>query len=242
MNKAIFTIVKNERFFLDVWYKYYSQHFEQKDIYILNHDTTDGSIDKYRNLANIIDLKHEIHFDHVWLRHVVESFQKELLDTYDVVCFTEVDEFIIPRNELLSDYLESFAKSENQYVTCLGFELLDNCLYDPRKKILAQKTWFRANPRFMNKTLITKIPLSYEKGFHSHSQPDNLDHNLINLHLHYFDYIVFMERVKSRIIHSDKFEHGVDGVQNKYKTMESYFQDFQINQGVDSYLDLPKVI
>jgi hypothetical protein len=241
MRKAVFTIAKNERFFIKKWYEYYSNYFNKNDIYILNHDSDDGSLDNLD--CNIINISNKTTFDHVWLRSQVENFQKELLSYYGIVVFTEVDEFIIPVETNLMNYLNTFALSDENYVSCFGVEFLhSNTHYDYNKLILEQKIDMRLNNRFFNKTLITKIPLQYAKGFHGHTLPDKVDKNLVLLHLHYFDYIQFMIRAAERLRFKDTFEAGVDGIQNKYVNLKDYEKDFWINQNGNYFIDLPKVI
>ena len=41
--KAAFTIVKNEPVMLPIWLSYYSKHFDLQDLYVLDHQSTDGS-------------------------------------------------------------------------------------------------------------------------------------------------------------------------------------------------------
>jgi len=240
MTKSIFTIVKNERFFIEKWHEYYSKHFESKDIYVLDHDTTDGSLDDLK--CNIIRISNVTTFDHVWLREQVQNLQRELLKLYDIVVFAEVDEFIIPINDTLTDYLKDFYVSEDDYVTCTGVELLHSNAFYESGKILDVKRQMRFNPRFMNKTLITKVPLNYAKGFHEHDKPNKVDSGLILLHLHYFDYLQFMYRAYERLKLKHTFEAGLDGVQNKYLNLGTYHNDFWKSQNADCCIELPSVI
>jgi len=243
MKKAIFTIVKNEKFFIKLWYEYYSQHFNPSDIYILNHDSNDSSLDviKYTG-CNIIDVHNETTFDHNWLLQTVKDFQVELLKKYDTVVFTESDEFIVPLNVSLSDYVNTF---DGEYVTCMGIELLHGGMdYSPEKSVLEQKTNYRLNPEFMNKTLITKRPLNYTHGFHKLiDMPDKIDENLLLIHLHYFDYNVFINRSYDRMKMSATFEKGDLGYQNKYTDISAYLLDFNQHQSKaeTSNLNIPKV-
>ena len=42
---AVFTIVKNENYFLPIWLKHYKRYFDNSDIYVLDHQSNDGSTD-----------------------------------------------------------------------------------------------------------------------------------------------------------------------------------------------------
>ena len=41
---AVFTMVKNENYFLPIWLKHYKKFFSNEDIFILDHQSNDGSI------------------------------------------------------------------------------------------------------------------------------------------------------------------------------------------------------
>lgn len=231
---AVFTIVKNEKFFIKLWYNYYSQYFESDDIYILNHDSIDGSLNDIN--ANIINIHNEFLFDHVWLREQVKSFQVKLLEQYDIVVFSEVDEFIVPINCSLKEYLINF---KDDYVTCTGYNLCHSDInYDSTKKVLDQKDRFVKDNRWSNKTLISRIPLEWNNGFHNmHNMANKEDSNLLMLHLHYFDYNVFIERAKHRLQFKDKFSSDHEGIQNKYLDINKYCSDFESKQTND-YVNL----
>ena len=42
-SRAVITMAKNESVFLPIWWRYYAQFFLPEDIYILDHESTDGS-------------------------------------------------------------------------------------------------------------------------------------------------------------------------------------------------------
>jgi len=237
---AVFTIVKNEKFFVKLWYNYYSKYFDKSDIFILNHQTTDDSLEFLE--CNKIEVINNVVFDHFWLRSQVEQFQKKLLQEYEIVVFSEVDEFIVPLKYNLKEYLNNMT---SDYVTCIGYKLCNsNMKYDETKLVLEQKNKFVLDEKWSNKTLISKKPLQWKNGFHNlELEQNNIDVNLILLHLHYFDYDVFMQRVQSRMIFKDKFSSDNEGTQNKYDTLEKYINDFnsQQNEKAQIIFEMPIV-
>ena len=40
---AVFTIVKNENYFLPIWIKHYKKYFNESDMYVLDHQSNDAS-------------------------------------------------------------------------------------------------------------------------------------------------------------------------------------------------------
>jgi len=198
---AIFTIVKDEKYFLDKWIKYYSQFFDPDDIYVLDHQSKDGSTNGIG--VNVIEIQNEMAFDHLWLVDQVEKMQKDLLKRYEVVIFTEVDEILYSSRGNLGFLIEDIRKNSNfQYMTSLGYEIKQNPEKGEKRlefgdPIMENRNYWFRYPSY-DKTLITKIPLKYNPGFHSCNYRP-LYGDLFLLHLHRVDFNLLVERRKQRI-------------------------------------------
>jgi len=101
MRHAIFTIMQNEPLFLPLWYRYYSQHFNPRDMFVLYHPLPDEEPNEIERtapavaaFANLIRVYRDESFNHIWLREQVENFAGFLVGSYDTVTFTEADEII----------------------------------------------------------------------------------------------------------------------------------------------------
>ena len=46
---AVFTICKDEKIILPIWHRYYATQFREQDMYILDHQSKDGSLDQFKN-------------------------------------------------------------------------------------------------------------------------------------------------------------------------------------------------
>ncbi|CAF4409086.1 unnamed protein product, partial [Adineta steineri] len=66
---AVFTICRNEKGYLPIWLRYYRRHFADKDIYILDNDSNDGSTSNLT--VNVNRVSSEKYFDHMWLVQTV---------------------------------------------------------------------------------------------------------------------------------------------------------------------------
>lgn len=193
---AVFTIVKDESVFLPIWLKHYRQTFADEDIYVIDHETKDGSTD---NLGvNIIPVFNAEAFRHQWLVDQVQKVQNELLEKYEVVLFAEADEIVYSEREgTLLEALEDFKNSDQQYVNMIGYECVhlidEEAPLDLTKSIIAQRQKWLKEPMY-DKPLLTKIPLSYNVGFHSCHLPTNLGFGLHLLHLHRMDYDLMLQR------------------------------------------------
>ena len=194
---AIFTIAKDESVILPIWLKHYRNTFADEDIYVLDHQTKDGSTNNIG--VNVISISNPEAGRHTWLVEQAQAFQFELLDKYDVVIYTDADEIIYTdQDKSLLDALEEFRISNNQYANCVGYECVhimeEEEPLDLSKPIIEQrKKWSRES--MYDKPLITKIPLEYNVGFHSckHHSP-NYCYGFHLLHLHRMDYNIMLER------------------------------------------------
>lgn len=204
MRKAVFTIVRNEETFLPIWLKYYSQFFESDDIYVLNHDSTDTSVEKAKEKFKFNEIKvhWEAIFSHAWLRDTVQNQQGELLKKYNYVLFTEVDEIVAPDPDLYKNLGEYIEKCDKDYIRCKGYNVVHNQVaenkpLDLEQKILRQRTGWYPQAAF-NKTLLARIPLRWIYGFHS-LEGEEITEVLNNvelylIHLKRMDWDLFLER------------------------------------------------
>lgn len=186
--RAMVTIVHDESFFFPIWLQYYSRFFAADDIYVLDHDTTDGSTDIEG--FNRIPVSHD-GVDHQWMVDTVQAMQHELFERYDIVLVSDVDEIISPDPALgdLGGYLDRF---DTPFVSCTGYELMHwpdrEGPYDPSLPIMSQRHWWFANGAY-NKPIVATEPLEWIPGFHGlQNGKFSHDPNLYLVHLHRLDY------------------------------------------------------
>lgn len=228
---AVFTIVKNEKVFLPIWLKYYSKYFPMEDIYVLDHQSTDGSTLDLP--CNVKVVKNPKAFDGLWMLDVVKTFQQELLEKYEYVVFAEGDELLVtleqPGHDLY-DHIQTMKDRGKNFDVAVGYELMQNTItentYDPSKPILDQRRHWYRNPLY-DKTLIANLPLDWVAGYHSCQFKVTPNSKLILLHLHRFDFQHYMKR-KLKITNydiADPWKPGVDFQQRftKAKEMRDFF-------------------
>jgi hypothetical protein len=198
---AVFTIVKNEYYFLPIWLKYYKQYFNDSDIYVLDHQTNDGSTN---NLSvNVVPIVNELAFDHQWLVDTVQNFQKELLEKYECVIFAESDELLYSPDFKLNDLIDNFLNDNNlTHLSSIGHEIIQDLNNEKslsiNDEILENRNyWFRDD--MYDKTLISKIPLKWEWGFHQITNGRrNNSFNVHLCHLHRCDFELMLKRHEER--------------------------------------------
>jgi hypothetical protein len=198
--RAVLTMVHNEPIFLPIWLAYYSRFFAPEDIYVLDHETSDGSTNRDGFVR--IPVSHES-VDHMWMVRTLERQQRGLFERrYDVVLVTDVDEIVAPRPECgtLGEYIDRL--DEEEFVTCYGYELIHlldrEGPFDPSKKVLDQRRYWFQNGAY-SKPALTMEPSRWEPGFHAREDGRrHVDPDLRLIHLHRMDYDICLARHRYR--------------------------------------------
>jgi Glycosyl transferase family 2 len=195
---AVQTIVHNEAALLPIWLRYYSRFFGADDIYVLDNDSTDGSTSG-RGFVRV-PVSHD-RVDHTWMVRTLESHQHELLERYDVVLTTDVDEIVAPLPEwgTLGDYLDRF---DEEFVNCIGYEILHmkdiEPPYRPDRPVLEQRGYWFAAAGY-DKPALASVPMKWKPGFHEREDGElAFDPDLYMIHLHRMDFEISLERHRLR--------------------------------------------
>ena len=174
--------------------------FDKNDIYILDHDSDDNSTTDLD--VNVVKIHNTLAFDHQWLVNTVQNFQKELLEKYECVVFAESDELIYsiekPLNEIILDLINN---PSEDYITCIGYEVIEmkgeTSLNQSDEIFKNRNYWFKYSN--YDKTLISKIPLTWCWGFHHvNGKIINQSHGLYMTHLHRVDFEMMLKRHEDR--------------------------------------------
>jgi hypothetical protein len=196
------TIVRNEAVLLPIWLRYYSQFFAPDDIYVLDHQTSDGSTTGAGFVR--VPVEHELVYDSGWLTDVVQEHQHRLLRQYDVVLTVDADEIVAPDPAwgTLGDYIDRF---DEEFVNCLGYEVVH--LRDrepplrPNESVLAQRGFWYAHGAY-DKPALATAPSEWARCFHSLADGrHNYDPDLRLIHLHRMDFDISLGRHRR---HSDR--------------------------------------
>lgn len=197
--RAVMTMVRNESVFLPIWLHYYSQFFSEEDIYILDHETSDGSTSGPGFIR--IPVSHPV-VDWGWHRDVLQQHQHELIQRYEMVLCTDVDEIVAPDPAIgtLSEYMDRFTA---EFVNCKGYEILhikeeENSL-DLSRPIFEQRAYWFFNPVY-SKPLLARLPMYWHGGLHSRVDGRTSEDPLLFLiHLHRVDYDICSSRHLQRV-------------------------------------------
>lgn len=216
---AALTMVYNASVFLPIWLRYYSQFLRADDIYVLDHESTDGCT--HRSGFVRIPVFHPV-IDSNWFRDIVQEYQHELLRKYEIVLCTDVDEIVAPHPSTgtFQDYIDKF---NADFVNCNGYEVLHlkdkEAPIDLSRPVLEQRGYWYHSPRYFSKPLMTRVPMDWTAGFHSRRDGKTRDDaDLYLIHLHRMDYDMNLvrnqERLNVRWSESD-LKEGL-GIHNRY--------------------------
>jgi hypothetical protein len=225
MKTCIFTRAR-DAVFLELWLKYYSKYIQ--NIFVIDNLTLDGSIERCQklynfNIINDIYVPYNDHVNH-WNKRI-KKIQQYLFNYYDVVIYADTDEIIVSLDCPLDTYIENM---KTDYITCTGYDVIDinEIPINLDKPILEQrKYWFR--DKWMDKTLISKIPINWEYGFHWHDNINIYDEKLLLIHLNRVDYNLCIKYRKA----AEYFLHR----QTKEGILKDYDNRFNGENKFDKY-------
>lgn len=232
-SRAVFTITQNEPVMLPLWLDYYGRSFDPADLYVIDHGTTDGSTEALAGRCRLIPVHRAASFDHRWLRSTVEAFQRFLLQSYETVLFTEVDERVVAdprRYSGLDSYINSL---ERPAARCVGFNVIHHPDEPPLQfdqPLLAQRRYWHASLGY-SKRLLSRIPLRWSVGFHEeYDAPDDPpDTALMLVHLHRIDYhrcLAHHRSTAARNWSEEDIARG-DGAQNRIDGLDEFERWFR---------------
>ncbi len=191
---AVVTMTYNESHFMPIWARYYGGVFGAERCYVIDHGSDDGSTAELGNV-NILRIprspKHNLK-----RANFVSNFVTSLLEWYETVIYTDIDEILVPDPDKYADLADFCDRIVHPVVTAIGLNLYhvpEERPIQPGKPILSQRKWGRFLFS-MCKPLVTKVPIKWVPGFHTADHPMVFD-NLYHFHLHDYDLDVTVKRL-----------------------------------------------
>ncbi|TRD00177.1 MULTISPECIES: FkbM family methyltransferase [unclassified Mesorhizobium] len=194
---AAVTMVYNERVFLPIWRRHYGRAVGEENLFVLDHGSDDGSTNNLGR-ANTVRVPRD-KFDEYQRSAFVSRFQASLLCYYDAVIFSDVDEILIPDPALFAGLVDFVGRQCDQFVTALGVEVQHLQNVEPNinlsRPILSQRRYVRFAADYC-KPLISRIPLTWDPGFHSCQYPQLVNRSLFLFHLKAMDRNLALENLR----------------------------------------------
>lgn len=255
---AVFTIVRNEPFFLPIWCDYYSRQFGEENIFILDNSTSDDSVvnvkKRWTNIS-VGSVPSEEAMMYGWTTDVAREFQRVCLEKYRVVIFADADEYLIPSEKYtnLRNYCDVFLRSPRKYARAEGWATIHQIDEEPPidtrvHGYLLENRGSMWRTKSYDKTLISKVPLNWAKGIHTirnvagvQLKNDPIDKDLFLCHARDVDLDVFHQRciARSKMKSSIGCGYGstdLETVRTYFKTMMPMWQSWDPDPGVAEFL------
>ncbi len=197
---AAITMVYNEPNYLPIWLGYYSRQVGAENCFIVDHGSDDGSTSGL-GAVNVLRLPRSPMDDPKRTRFI-SSLTNGLLEYYDTVIYSDVDELVIAHPGRFDGLLDFAVKNAVPTLWAAGFEVQhlpdEEPPIDLARPILQQRQW----ARFWGgecKCVLTRTPISWEPGFHR-SNAEVAFGDLTLFHLRYFDRDLGLKRLaKTRV-------------------------------------------
>lgn len=167
----------NEVDFTRMWYDYYSDHFDQKDIWMLD-DGSDGNLFEGFNCnVEVINsrtppgtMRGQVNDGHI-KEHTMRIISMLLDSGYKYVLRADADEFIVADPEIYKGGLREFIdRFDGQFAQCSGYDVVDDdsgVLDVTSRPWLRQRSLWHRNWQHYCKVAITSCDPSWGMGWHS---------------------------------------------------------------------------
>ncbi|WP_215754650.1 glycosyltransferase family 2 protein [Acetobacter sp. P5B1] len=195
---AVITMVYNESFFLPLWCSYYGRELGVENLYIIDHGSTDGCTSCVA--GNIIRIPRD-HFDDTERAKMISLLHASLLKAFDVVIYTDCDEFLVPDSSQYSSFRDYLAQKNGlDTIRAVGVDVVqenfEKAPIDLTKGILNQRGYGYITS-WESKPLISYSPINWIPGFHDCDKHSIVDESLWLFHLKNVDIQHSLKRLKT---------------------------------------------
>jgi len=187
---VVMTVARDEATMLPRWVEHYGRHVGLENLVVFDDNTSDGSTD---------DLPCTVHrlprldtertpFEKARMR-LLNGAANGFLGWYDVVVFTDVDEFLVPdpaKYDGLGDYLAARPQAVLAPLALNVVQTRDEEALDPARPVLEQRRFAKFVP-LMCKPSIKRSQARWTNASHGILVPFEVDPELFMLHLKFAD-------------------------------------------------------
>jgi hypothetical protein len=193
LSRAIFTVVRHEPVLLPVWLAHHHKTFEH--IYVLFHQyhLPDELVACRNYNATPLIIHNPTSYCWAWITATANEFAKFLLQSYKIVVYADVDEFLVDSGGVLD-------KTQDKVVRCNGISVLHHYPKEPRLNpavlLSKQRGFYTCGPELCKPVIKTDPDLLWDMGFHFLKRHPDLPvcQGVSLVHLHYMDYNLMVRR------------------------------------------------
>lgn len=164
----------NESFNIPLWIKYYTSQVGERNVVIIDNDSTDDSAPIIRSVPNIRYPRKK--FSDFERSEFVSQFANSLLKIYDYVIYADADEIIVADPTKYTSLVDFIKRNPADAHTCIGFNLYERLglddKYDSSKSLFSQRNSLNLTTSMCKTSVISK-PVSWSGGFHAANIPPN---------------------------------------------------------------------
>ncbi|MEP9383873.1 glycosyltransferase family 2 protein [Nocardioides sp. KR10-350] len=187
---AVLTVARDEGDMLHRWVGYYGGQVGVENLIVFDDNSSDGSTDRLPCTVQRIPGFRPGRFEASRIK-LVSGVAQGLLQTYDVVVFTDVDEFIIP-DPKLHDGLRPYLRARREVPVLAPLALnvvhhpgLEGPLH-PSRPILGQRSFAKFAP-VMCKPALKRVSSPWAAASHGVMAPYQPDPELFMVHFKFAD-------------------------------------------------------
>jgi hypothetical protein len=221
-NVAVWTMVRNEDYFLRLWVSYYAQFVPRENMFILL-DGADSTLPDGLEGCQIVTFpKGDV--GPGWDKKrwdFLSQFASALTTRFDLVVGGDVDELIVLDPQIGDDPIAHIlADTTAPVISPFAIELVHRIdqehPLDQNHPVLAQRAFGRIN-MWYSKPCIIRAPIRWSLGQHFSTHPElHLSRDLYLFHLRFVDHDMLVRRQKLRMAHVSNTDgavmRGVAGV------------------------------
>jgi hypothetical protein len=170
MRACAITNVRDEVFNLPHWLAYYGRELGPENCIVIDQGSSSLPPLPYSGLIRTPPGP----FDDGRRSRMIAHLMSAMLEHYDVVIYTDCDEFLVPDPGLFSGLLDFLRRTDLPWYTALGLDLIHKLdEEDPLEAgvpLLRQRSYAQFNS-WLCKTIVTRESLRWDGGFHASSAP-----------------------------------------------------------------------
>ena len=213
MRIAAVTMVYDEDIFLPLWLNYYGACFSPENLFVIDDGSTDGSTGNPL-IRNLVSKKRAL-LDEDDRAALVSHVHEALLGVYDVVIYTDVDEFIVIDPDAGMSLTQYLSTKQFACTAPIGFEVIHRrereAGIDFLRPLFEQRRFVRFDVDY-SKPAISRRPIRWGPGFHRCDLKYKIDCNIILFHLRSVDY----ELSRRRIAKLNRVRFSQSSIENDY--------------------------
>ena len=195
---AVLTMVYNEPDFLPVWAAHYRRAVGAENCFVIDHGSDDGSIAASGQLQ-VTQLPRSP-LDEGWRADLISHVCGHLLDQYESVMYTDVDELLVADPRRFRGLIDLSATTGADVLNAFGSNILEvagEAPLDGARPITTQRRWLRPASSICKPVLIRRR-VRWLPGFHYADAASRFD-GLYLFHIAYADNAITARRQAKRL-------------------------------------------